>query len=93
MLRRRAPSRARRARIRRRYDLAMRGEATRYRRWTAVLLVTAATFLLTSAAAMAATVSLFPVPTPDAGLSSIAEGPNGNLWFTESNDADVNTTP
>jgi streptogramin lyase len=48
-----------------------------------VLLTAGAAGLIGAPGAHAATVQLFPVPSAGAGLSDIAAGPDGNLWFTE----------
>ena len=57
-----------------------------FRRWTvaAVLAATVAVVPLASGASIVSIVE-YPVPTPAAGLVNIALGPDGNLWFAESN--------
>jgi streptogramin lyase len=55
--------------------------------WLALITVAAAV-LLTPAIGRGATVQTHPVPQPAAGLNSLVLGPDGNLWFGESNAAD-----
>lgn len=59
------------------------------RRRTASSLVAAAAALLLAAPAAQATITDYPVPTPDAGLEKIVAGKDGNLWFTEEQGAKV----
>lgn len=59
------------------------------RRRTASSLVAAAAVLLLAAPAAQATITDYPVPTPDAGLREIVAGKDGNLWFTEQKGAKV----
>jgi streptogramin lyase len=52
----------------------------------AVALVAAVAMLLwTAAAGHGATVQTHTVPQPSAGLNTLVTGPDGNLWFSESN--------
>jgi hypothetical protein len=51
-----------------------------------VVLACAALSALAPAAAAAPTIEEFaPVPTANAGLQDIVQGPDGNIWFTERN--------
>jgi virginiamycin B lyase len=47
--------------------------------------VLAGIFLLPTLLRAAGPITEFPVPTTDSGLLGIAAGPDGNLWFCESN--------
>ena len=42
---------------------------------------------LESRCLLSVTINEFPIPTPDTRPLGITEGPDGNLWFTEANDA------
>src|ERR1700733_5240632 len=49
------------------------------------VIAAAAALLLAPGAARAATVETHTVPQPSAGLNALVLGPDGNLWFSESN--------
>jgi virginiamycin B lyase len=59
-----------------------RGSGAR-RRIAARVCATSALFLGLVSGAHAATVQVYPVPSPASGLEHIAAGPDGALWFTE----------
>src|SRR2546426_5443146 len=64
------------------------------------LLLLAASLILSSGSALAASrsalaaigdITEYPVPPPDSGPGFITAGPDGNLWFTDGNLAQVAT--